>query len=249
MVNRSQGKGLNLANLPARLRGPGLPDRIYLDTVSVYTWARLGYAPSIIRRLTSNGKTVRVEAAVLAEAEALFGQPIGAALLRSFLANGVERCELAEEFPGVYGLAVQLRRWISDAEEAGTPGLVLRASANLGEAATIAYISSIDPGAVFVTSDRFASEVAAEAEVTVVKTLAFVGLEIAFGDLTPHKLWADVCDTRPCDHDRLECKRDLECPSLTDEAARRGVVGRVPHGRRLVRMINQDLAGLLAASQ
>ena len=172
------------------------PSDLYLDTVTLYTWARLGLADQILSRIHIANSSIHVENVVADEAAKRFGGAVGQALLQSTLhKHGILIEELLELHPGLYESAVDLARWMRDDQLKADPELQLPRSANLGEATTIAYIAALDPQGVFVTSDRQAEDIARRAGVAVARTGAFIHVEILKGGLNSAELWAGICDT------------------------------------------------------
>lgn len=215
---------------------------IYLDTVTLDTWIRANLADRILGGLAQDGVTVSVEATVRWEATRHLPQAGRAIVTRLLEDHGVQAVDLEATDPSMMNRAVQMARAMTDEQlEAGSitdP----KPTANLGEAATIVYILAHDQDAVFVTSDRHAEDVATRAGVDVVRTGAYIGIEIELGYLTLDQVWSAVCDTRDCGLDTQSCKTNGACPNLTDEAIKNGIFGKAAMNREsLRRTVNRDL--------
>lgn len=224
-----------------------LPAEICLDTVTLTTWIRVALGDQIIEGRINDGCAFFVETTVVDEATRRLGA-VGVALVDSVLNLGVEVVDMESDDSADWLFAARLARVMADAQIAAGEVVKPPRSANLGEATSIVYIKTKRPDAMFVTSDRQAEAMARAAGILVARTCAFFGIEIELGKLTFDDLWAAVCDTRNCAQDSLRCKAQGLCPSLSDEAVERGVLGHVAKTReRLRTTVLQDVHAMQLA--
>lgn len=223
-----------------------LPADLYLDAVTFNTWQRGGFLAQILSGLHDDGVAVHIESSVVGEIKNRAGVA-GRALIDAVLQrNSIDIVDLRSLDTASWQLVASLARRMTDLEiEAGRRASAPR-SANLGEAATLGYILSVDPHGVFVTSDRFAEKVAATAGVSVARTAAFLGVEIELGTLTMNQIWEAVCDSRGCGLDTVVCKDIGECPNLREDAVERGILGKAAKSRLI---LERTIAGDLMAMQ
>jgi len=232
--------------LPDELAGPGLPNRVYLDTVAIVTWIRLHVAREILKRLRDSDKTVLIEQAVLDETRTFFEDHLAQAWLNTVLDEGsIQQCSLDDLSHSDWELAAKLARQMQDGSAVPGSGVRRKRGANIGEAATIVYIQTYDNTAVFVTRDTVAQRIAMQLGITVIGLLAFIVIEVAFGDVTISDIWSRICDSRECQEDVSACTSRGMCPDLTEEANSRGEMPGADSQAQLEHWMRQDVAVLV----